>query len=126
MSTLPPLPGPESGAHRLLKARRRLLVYVASLAVVVVAGIGIKALMKDDTEALKAGDCFRNNGTEDEPETERLDCSDKNAEYKVIKVVEDGVTSLACSDVPGSTGALSQFGTRAGEKTFAICFRAAS
>ncbi|UNZ21314.1 hypothetical protein [Streptomyces sp. 891-h] len=79
-------------------------------------------MMKDDTEELEAGDCFRNNGTKEKPETERLSCSDSGAEYKVIKVV-DGFTSLVCSDVKGTTGTLSQHGLATGDESFVICFR---
>lgn len=122
MSALPPLGGPDAQAAQTLGARRRLLVYLAVLAVIAGGGFAYKSIMKDDTDALKAGDSFRNNGSKDKPETERVSCADSGADYKVIKVV-DGVTSLMCSDVEGTTGALTQHGATSVDDSFVVCFR---
>jgi hypothetical protein len=108
------------GADERLRRGRLVLLGL----VVVVAGLVAFSVFgphdqKDDAPALKAGDCFQNTGTDKEPEAKKLACGDSAAQYKVLKTIKGGVTSLACSDVVGATGALTQVGA----ESFVVCFK---
>ncbi|MGW7005716.1 LppU/SCO3897 family protein [Streptomyces sp. NPDC054933] len=74
---------------------------------------------KNDAETVQAGDCFQNTGTEKSPIVKKLDCVDPYARYKVLKGLDDQGVDMACDSVPGTTGALTQLGT----KSFAVCFK---
>ena len=76
---------------------------------------------KDQSATLKAGDCFQNIGTDKQAETKKLDCTDPHADYKVLKMDKGGVVdTFSCSDVPGTTGSLTQSGAG---KRFVVCSR---
>ncbi|WP_160310913.1 hypothetical protein [Streptomyces sp. 150FB] len=109
-----------SADERLRRGRLVLL----GLVVVVVGLVAFSVFgphdQKDGAPVLKAGDCFQNTGTDKEPEAKKLACGDSAAQYKVLKSIKGGVTSLACSDVAGTTGALTQVGA----ESFVVCFEA--
>ncbi|WP_330460473.1 hypothetical protein OIB37_28510 [Streptomyces sp. NBC_00820] len=122
MSQPPPLGGPNA-THTPAQIRRNRLIFLA--VVLVLAGmVTFSALGPYDTEdqsaTLKAGDCFQNVGTDKAAKTKKLDCADPHADYKVLKMVENAVVdTLACSDVPGTTGSLTRSGSG---KWFVVCF----
>lgn len=133
MSALPPPPAP-AGPAKYAKYNKRANMsaderlrrgrFVLLGLVVVVAGLVAFSVFgphdqKDDAPALKAGDCFQNTGTDKEPEARKVACGDSAARYQVLKSVKGGVTSLACSDVAGATGALTQVGA----ESFVVCFK---
>ncbi|MEW2578871.1 LppU/SCO3897 family protein [Streptomyces syringium] len=80
-------------------------------------------MTEDDHAKVAAGDCFENSGTAEKPRIKKRDCGDPKADYKVLKKIDGGVTSLACSDVEGSTGALTQVNFGKASETFAVCFQ---
>ncbi|MBB4892512.1 hypothetical protein FHS39_001523 [Streptomyces olivoverticillatus] len=117
MTTLPPLGDSLQPDNRL----RRLWIFAGVLVGVCVAAFFINRqfITDDDHTTVTAGDCFENTGTTKNPEIRKRDCGDPKADYKVLKKLEDTYfTPFACSDVEGSTGALSQTGT----KPFVVCF----
>ncbi|MEU6776180.1 hypothetical protein [Streptomyces sp. NPDC046759] len=123
MSHIPPLGG-QNAPHSSAEIRRNRLIL---LGLVLVLG-GMVALWafgphdtKDQSGTLKAGDCFQNIGTDKEAKTKKLDCTDPHADYKVLKMNKDAVVdTLACSDVPGTTGSLTESGPG---KWFVVCFK---
>ncbi|MET7622383.1 hypothetical protein [Streptomyces sp. NPDC005408] len=121
MSAIPPLNDPLASTSDAHRKRNRLVLLGL---VVVVAGLGAFSVFgphdsKGDAETLKAGDCFQNTGTSNDAEVEKRGCTDSRADYKVLKTVKDGVTGLACSDVTGATGSLTQVGA----ESFVVCFK---
>ncbi|MBL1083613.1 hypothetical protein JK359_16830 [Streptomyces actinomycinicus] len=123
MSQIPSLDGPNT-SYTSAQVRRNRLIFLGLL--LVLAGmVAFWALgpydTKDQSATLKAGDCFQNIGTDKEAKTKKLDCTDPHADYKVLKMDEDAVVdTLACSDVPGTTGSLTQSGPG---KWFVVCFK---
>ncbi|MBT2383501.1 hypothetical protein [Streptomyces sp. ISL-11] len=109
MDTLPPLGDPVQPAKQL----RRWWVIMGLLIVCCGAAFVINQQFlpeKDDHTDLVAGECFQNTGSADKPRVKKRDCGDAQAEYKVLKRVDDGLTSLACMGVEGATGAVTQTG----------------
>ncbi|MEU2714224.1 hypothetical protein [Streptomyces sp. NPDC007205] len=123
MSHIPPQGG-LNGSHTPEQIRRNRLVFLGL--VLVVAGlVAFWALgpydTKDQSSTLKAGDCFQNIGTDKEAKTKKLDCTDPHADYKVLKMNKGAVVdTLACSDVPGTTGSLTQSDP---PNWFVVCFK---
>ncbi|MFJ9818643.1 hypothetical protein ACIRU3_25975 [Streptomyces sp. NPDC101151] len=123
MSQLPSLGGLKS-SYTPTQIRRNRLIFLG-LVLVLVGMVAFYVLgpydTKDDSATLKAGDCFQNIGTDKEAKTKKLDCTDPHADYKVLKMDEDGVVdTFSCSDVPGTTGSLTQSGPG---KWFVVCFK---
>ncbi|MEU6507606.1 hypothetical protein [Streptomyces sp. NPDC046942] len=95
-----------------------LLLVVAGLVAFVTLG---PHDTKDQSATLKAGDCFQNIGTDKEAKAKKLDCTDPHADYKVLKMDKNGVVdTFSCSDVPGTTGSLTQMGAGG---SFVVCFK---
>ncbi|MFF1357872.1 hypothetical protein [Streptomyces sp. NPDC058297] len=123
MSNLPPL-GDPTASYTAAQIRRNRLVLLGLVLVLA----GLVALWafgpsdtKDESTSLTAGDCFQNIGTDKQAKTKKLDCTDPHADYKVLKMDKDGVVdTFSCSDVPGTTGSLTQSG--AGD-SFVVCFK---
>lgn len=123
MSQVPPLGG-LNASYTSAQIRRNRLVFLGL--VLVLAGIVAFWAFgpygtKDQSATLKAGDCFQNIGTDKQAKTKKLDCTDPHADYKVLKMDKNAVVdTFACSDVPGTTGSLTQVGA---EKWFVVCFK---
>ncbi|MGW2816037.1 LppU/SCO3897 family protein [Streptomyces sp. NPDC001415] len=124
VSQIPPLDG-LNASYTPAQIRRNRLILIGL--VLVVAGMVVFWALgpydtKDQSATLKAGDCFENIGTDKEAKTKKLDCTDPHADYKVLKMDKNAVVdTLACSDVPGTTGSLTQSGSG---KWFVVCFKA--
>ncbi|MFD9224726.1 hypothetical protein ACFYXH_20910 [Streptomyces sp. NPDC002730] len=122
MSATPPLHEPIALVTDAPRKRNRLVLLGL---VVVLAGLVAFSVFgphdsKDDAGTLKAGDCFQNTGTTETPEVKKLGCTDAHADYTVLKTVKDAVSgTLACSDVTGATGSLTQVGA----ESFVVCFK---
>lgn len=107
--------------ERRVKRNGRLFV-AAILAVMSAVALQFFGPHSSDTDpsTLKAGDCFKKTGSEDDQTVEKLDCGDPDAGYKVVKMDKDAVVdTFACQDAPGTTGSL----TQAGAESFVICFK---
>ncbi len=123
MSQIPPQGGPNA-SYTPAQIRRNRLVFLGL--VLVIAGLVAFVVLgphdtKDQSATLKAGDCFQNIGTDKEAKTKKLACTDPHADYKVLKMDKDGVVdTFSCSDVPGTTGSLTQMGPRG---SFVVCFK---
>ncbi|MFF9765165.1 hypothetical protein ACF1GT_00775 [Streptomyces sp. NPDC014636] len=121
MSQVPPLRGSSYTPEQI---RRNRLIFLGL--VLVLAGLVAFCTLgpydtKDQSATLKAGDCFQNIGTEKQAKTKKLDCTDPHADYKVLKMDENAVVdTLSCSDVPGTTGSLTQSGSG---DWFVVCFK---
>ncbi|WP_225098111.1 hypothetical protein [Streptomyces sp. CoH27] len=104
--------------------RRNRLIFLGVL--LVIAGLVAFVTLgphdtKDQSATLKAGDCFQNIGTDKEAKAKKLDCTDPHADYKVLKMDKNGVVdTFSCSDVPGTTGSLTQMGPGG---SFVVCFK---
>ncbi|GGR11137.1 hypothetical protein WEB32_04985 [Streptomyces netropsis] len=118
MTTLPPLGDSLQPDHRL----RRIWMFVGVAVVVCVAAFLINGQFttEDDHTKVAAGDCFENTGSDKEPRIKKRDCGDPQAEYKALKKLDGAVTGLACSDVEGATGALTQISYD--KKSFVVCY----
>ncbi|MEV6840521.1 hypothetical protein AB0N17_39585 [Streptomyces sp. NPDC051133] len=122
MSHIPPLGGPNA-SYTSAQIRRNRLIFLG--VVLVLAGLVAFCVWgprdtKDQSATLKAGDCFENVGTDKAAKAEKLDCTDPHADYKVLKMDKNGVVdTFSCSDVPGTTGSL----TQSGPGNFVICFK---
>ncbi|MEU8030998.1 hypothetical protein AB0C13_20540 [Streptomyces sp. NPDC049099] len=120
MSHMPP-PNASYTPAQIRRNRLILLGLVLAVAGMVVFWALGPYDTKDQSATLKAGDCFRNVGTDKDAKAKKLDCTDAHADYKVLKMNEDAVVdTLACSDVPGTTGSLTQSGAG---KWFVVCFK---
>ncbi|WP_208896745.1 LppU/SCO3897 family protein [Streptomyces incarnatus] len=123
MSQIPPRSGLDA-SYTSAQIRRNRLIFLGM--VLVLAGmVAFWALgpydTKDQSATLRAGDCFQNIGTNKEAKAKKLDCTDPHADYKVLKMVKDAVVdTLACSDVPGTTGSLTQSDPG---NWFVVCFK---
>ncbi|MDF3302474.1 LppU/SCO3897 family protein [Streptomyces tropicalis] len=123
VSQLPPLGG-SNASYTQAQIRRNRLVLLAVL--LVLAGLVAFSVFgphdpKDQSATLKAGDCFQNIGTDKEAKARKLDCTDPHADYKVLKMDKDAVVdTLSCSDVPGTTGSLTQSDPG---HWFVVCFK---
>ncbi|MFI1069572.1 hypothetical protein [Streptomyces puniciscabiei] len=123
MSQTPPRSGLDA-SYTSAQIRRNRLIFLG--VVLVLAGmVAFWALgpydTKDQSATLRAGDCFQNIGTDKEAKAKKLDCTDPHADYKVLKMVKDAVVdTFACSDVPGTTGSLTQSDPG---NWFVVCFK---
>lgn len=119
-----PLQGGMKASYTPEQIRRNRLIFLAL--VLVIAGLVAFVTLgphdtKDQSATLKAGDCFQNIGTDKEAKTKKLDCTDPHADYKVLKMDKEGVVdTFSCSDVPGTTGSLTQLGPGG---SFVVCFK---
>lgn len=84
-----PAPAPKSKLKKFLG-----VVVLIVVAVVVKLGIGY---VFDSPVRAEAGDCVRVTGEENNPEVETKKCDDKDANYKVVKVVENTFDVDACT-----------------------------
>ncbi|KOU57311.1 hypothetical protein ACFWHQ_18990 [Streptomyces sp. NPDC060334] len=96
--TAPPAPGtpaPEAAKPKGSKAKK-FLRFVALVVVALVVKFGISYFFNSPVRA-EAGDCVKVTGSENSPEVETKGCDDKDANYKVLKVVENTFDTSACT-----------------------------
>lgn len=88
-----PVPAPAPAKPSKVK---KFLGFVALLVVAVVVKLGIAYAFNSPVHA-EAGDCVRVTGGENDPDVDVKGCDDKDANYKVIKVVKDTFDVNACT-----------------------------
>ncbi|MFG3095593.1 hypothetical protein [Streptomyces sp. NPDC048202] len=88
-----PAPAPAPAKSGKLK---KFLGIVAMLIAAVAVKFGIAYAFNSPVHA-EAGDCVRVTGSENDPEVDTKDCTDKDANYKVLKVVKDTFDVNACT-----------------------------
>jgi hypothetical protein len=88
VSQVPPLGG-LNASYTSAQIRRNRLIFLG-LVLVLAVMVAFWAFgpydTKDQSSTLKGGDCFQNIGTDKEAKTKKLDCTDRHADYKVLKV----------------------------------------
>lgn len=123
MSQVPPQSGPNVSYTPAQIRRNRLILLglvVAVAGLVAFSAFGPRDA-KDQSAALKVGDCFENIGTNKAAKARKLDCADPHADYKVLKMDKNGIVdTFSCSDVPGTTGSLTETGP---DDSFVVCFK---
>ncbi|MGW5335436.1 LppU/SCO3897 family protein [Streptomyces bauhiniae] len=75
---------------------KKFLGIVAMLVAAVAVKFGIAYMFNSPVHA-EAGDCVRVTGSENNPDVDTKDCGDKDANYKVVKVVQDTFDVSACT-----------------------------
>ncbi|MEZ0065577.1 hypothetical protein ABIA32_001573 [Streptacidiphilus sp. MAP12-20] len=105
----PPAPAPsKKGARFGMKILIRLGVVV-----VLFAGWFVYDQVTGAPSTAKAGDCVQNQGTDSNPDVHVISCSDANAKYKVLKVI-DGSDSHQCDGLAGIDSAYTETGGNSG------------
>ncbi|PRH80925.1 hypothetical protein C6N75_01465 [Streptomyces solincola] len=93
----PPAPAAPTAQPKGGKGKK--LLRVAALIVVAIAvKFGISYAFNSPVHA-EAGDCVQVTGSDNSPEVDTKDCSDKDANYKVVKVVDDTFDTNSCGTV---------------------------
>ncbi|MET9464821.1 hypothetical protein ABZY44_08340 [Streptomyces sp. NPDC006544] len=115
-----PFPQPAEGAAPAAPAQKggkgkKVLRVVALLVVAVAVKFGISYFFNAPVHA-KAGDCVQVTGSDTDPKVSTKDCGDKDANYKVVKVVDDTFDVNACGEV--TEAALAQ---QWEEEKFVLC-----
>nr|WSW68999.1 hypothetical protein OG461_23925 [Streptomyces sp. NBC_00995] len=94
-----PLPGavPAGPATPPRKSRlKKVLGVVVLIVVAVVVKLGIGYAFNSPVHA-GVGDCVQVTGAENSPEVETKGCEDADANYKVVKVIDDTFDTGACT-----------------------------
>ncbi|MBW5481004.1 LppU/SCO3897 family protein [Streptomyces bambusae] len=91
----PAAPAPEAAAKPKSGKGRKFLNVVVLIVVAVVVKLGISYFFNAPVRA-EAGDCVKVTGSDNSPEVETKGCEDKDANYKVLKVVENTFDTNAC------------------------------
>lgn len=78
---------------------KKVLKVIALLVAAVIVKFGISYFFNSPVHA-EAGDCVQVTGSDTDPDVSTKDCGDKDANYKVVKVVDDTFDVKAC----GSSG----------------------
>ncbi|MBT2452951.1 hypothetical protein J7F03_39175 [Streptomyces sp. ISL-43] len=74
----------------------KILRVVALIVVAVVVKLGISYFFNSPVHA-KAGDCVQVTGSENDPQVSTKECGDKDANFKVVKVIDDTFDVEACA-----------------------------
>ncbi|SDM43973.1 LppU/SCO3897 family protein [Streptomyces wuyuanensis] len=92
-----PIPGAAPAPAPAKKSKlKKFFGVVALIVVAVVVKLGIGYVFDSPVRA-EAGDCVKVTGEENNPEVETKGCDDKDANYKVVKVVENTFDVNACT-----------------------------
>ncbi|MEU6703743.1 LppU/SCO3897 family protein [Streptomyces wuyuanensis] len=92
-----PIPGAAPAPAPAKKSKlKKFLGVVALIVVAIVVKLGIGYVFNAPVRA-EAGDCVKVTGEENNPEVETKGCDDKDANYKVVKVVENTFDVNACT-----------------------------
>lgn len=78
---------------------KKVLRIVALIVVAIMVKLGISYFFNSPVHA-EAGDCVSVTGSDTDPKVKTKECGDKDANYKVVKVVENTFDTNAC----GATG----------------------
>ncbi|MFF9865065.1 hypothetical protein ACIRD2_15225 [Streptomyces sp. NPDC093595] len=92
-------PVPPPAAPRKAGWGKKILRIVALIVVAVAVKLGISYFFNSPVHAA-AGDCVQVTGSDTDPKVETKECGDKDANYKVVKVVDNTFDVNAC----GTTG----------------------
>ncbi|MEU9090127.1 hypothetical protein ACIOEW_00465 [Streptomyces sp. NPDC087901] len=76
---------------------RKLLGVVVMIVVAVVVKLGIGYISSDSPVHAEVGDCVKVTGAENSPDVETKGCEDSDANYKVVKVIEDTFDTNSCT-----------------------------
>ncbi|MFF8845404.1 hypothetical protein ACF08N_22220 [Streptomyces sp. NPDC015127] len=76
---------------------RKFLGIVGLIVVALAVKFGIGYVFGDAPVRAEAGDCVKVTGPDDAPEVETKECGDKDANYKVVKVIENSFDVNACT-----------------------------
>ncbi|MGW7365140.1 LppU/SCO3897 family protein [Streptomyces sp. NPDC054841] len=88
-----PVPAPEPAKKSKLK---KFLSVVVLIVVAVVVKLGIGYVFNSPVRA-EVGDCVQVTGKENNPDVETKKCDDKDANYKVVKVIENTFDVNSCT-----------------------------
>lgn len=77
---------------------KKILRLLALVVVAIVVKVGISYFFNAPVRA-EAGDCVSVTGSDTDPKVSTKDCGDKDANYKVIKVVDNTFDTNACGEV---------------------------
>ncbi|MFV5994610.1 hypothetical protein ACNPQM_19620 [Streptomyces sp. NPDC056231] len=93
-----PIPGAASTAAAPAKEGKlkKVLSVVVLIVVAVVVKLGIGYVFDSPVRAA-AGDCVKVTGSENNPDVETKGCDNKDANYKVLKVVENTFDVNSCT-----------------------------
>ncbi|MFF3415447.1 hypothetical protein ACFYW9_12205 [Streptomyces sp. NPDC002698] len=93
-----PVPGaaPAAPAPARESKLKKVLGVVVLIVVAVVVKLGIGYVFDSPVRA-EVGDCVKVTGAENDPDVETKSCDDKDANYKVLKVVENTFDTNACT-----------------------------
>ncbi|MFE1782147.1 hypothetical protein ACFW9F_06050 [Streptomyces sp. NPDC059506] len=116
----PPVPPPAPEQPKKKGIGRKILSFVVLIVVATAVKFGISYFFNAPVHA-EAGDCVRVTGSENSPDVETKECGDKDANYKVVKVVDDTFDLNACANV--SDTALAQQWDR---EKFVLCLTSIS
>ncbi|MBF9067981.1 LppU/SCO3897 family protein [Streptacidiphilus fuscans] len=107
----PQQPAPGGRTKRVGKVLGiRLIVSVVALIVIGVGGfIWDHATGAADTA--KVGDCVQNTGSDSNPNVHVLSCSDPNAKFKVLQVINNSSDDSQCQNVQGVVAAYTESGS---------------
>ncbi|MFF8534066.1 hypothetical protein ACN6K9_003307 [Streptomyces sp. SAS_267] len=75
---------------------KKVLGVVVLIVIAVVVKLGIGYVFDDSPVRAEVGDCVKVTGSENNPDVETKGCDDKDANYKVLKVVENTFDVNAC------------------------------
>ncbi|MFF3324996.1 hypothetical protein [Streptomyces sp. NPDC002889] len=90
-----PIPGDAPAPAKPSKLKKFLGV-VALIVVAVVVKLGVGYVFDSPVRA-EAGDCVKVTGPDNAPDVETKKCDDKEANYKVVKVVENTFDVNSCT-----------------------------
>jgi hypothetical protein len=103
----------------LVKSRRGLRFWARTGVLALGAVILVVALFSDSTPGSKVGDCLHRSTTT--TRVTDVPCSDPQANYRVVKRVNSGLTS-SCNGTPGVTASYrGSYGRRWHRKHYVLC-----
>lgn len=76
---------------------KQVLRVLALIVLLVVVKVGFSTFLSDEPVHAKSGDCVQVTGSDTDPKVSTKDCTDKDANYKVVKVVDDTFDVEACA-----------------------------
>ncbi|MFG3495749.1 hypothetical protein [Streptomyces sp. NPDC047928] len=110
---------PDAPAKRKGGVMKKVLRVVALIVVAIAVKFGISYFFNAPVHA-KAGDCVSVTGSENDPKVETKGCTDKDANYKVVKLVEGTFDTDACENVADAEAALAQ---QWEQEKFVLCLK---
>lgn len=87
----PPASPPKGGKGK------KVLKVLAFIVVAIVVKLGVSYFFNSPVHA-EAGDCVQVTGSDNAPEVSTKECGDKDANYKVVKVIDNSFDTNACGE----------------------------